>query len=158
MKRKYLYVPVSKAEYLHLEKFPSTGKYGNITGMRKLYWGENAYVIRSGAWAYKVDEATFKTAFYMLMKEKIFEYGGYHFFPERKLTKRENTIYAIARRQRVDINLGFCEPGHVYPSKYPYSHESFYAASSDKTCDLFRCVENQKLYIPCSYDLQEYQE
>lgn len=62
MKKNYVYIPVSKAKHLHLERFPSTGKYGNITGMRKLYWGEDAYIIRSGAYAYKVDEITFRTA------------------------------------------------------------------------------------------------
>ena len=31
-------------------------------------------------------------------------------------------------------------------------------ASTDKNCDLYRCVENGKLYIPCHHDLQLYQE
>ena len=87
-----------------------------------------------------------------------FEYGGYHFIPERQFTAAENNFASISRRQNLDIDLGFCRENYAYPSKYPYSHESFYAASPDKTCDLFRCVENGKLYIPCENDLQEYME
>lgn len=87
-----------------------------------------------------------------------FEYGGYHFIPERQLTTEENSFASISKRQNLDIDLGFCRENYAYPSKYPYSHESFYAASPDKTCDLFRCVENGKLYIPCENDLQEYME
>ena len=48
--------------------------------------------------------------------------------------------------------------GYAYESKYPYSHKGFYAASPDKECDLFRCLENGKLYLPCGNDLQEYME
>lgn len=89
---------------------------------------------------------------------QIFEYGGYHFIPERQFTKAENSILKIAQRQRLDLELGFCKPDYEYESKYPYSHESFYAASPDKECDLFRCIENGRLYLPCESDLQEYVE
>ena len=63
-----------------------------------------------------------------------------------------------SRRQRRDEELGFCKSGNGYESKYPYSPEGFYAASPDKECDLFRCMENGKLYLPCENDLQEYVE
>lgn len=92
------------------------------------------------------------------MEKQVFEYGGYHFIPERSFTVEENSFLAISRRQRLDKELGLCKPGYVYKSKYPYSHESFYAASTDNECDLFRCVENGKLYLPCMNDLQEYVE
>ena len=81
------------------------------------------------------------------MNKESFEYGGYHFIPERCFTKEENNFFAISRRQRIDKELGFCRPGYSYESKYPYSHEDFYAASPDKECDLFRCVENGRLYV-----------
>lgn len=92
------------------------------------------------------------------MKKQIFEYGGFHFIPERKFTVQERDFFKISLRQRIDRNLGFCIPGYIYESHYAYSHESFYAASPDKECDLFRCVENGKLYLPCENDLQEYIE
>lgn len=87
-----------------------------------------------------------------------FEYGGYHFIPERQLTSEEKDFASISKRQKLDIDLGFCRENYAYPCKHHYSHYSFYAASPDKTCDLFRCVENGKLYIPCENDLQEYME
>ena len=77
------------------------------------------------------------------MNKESFEYGGYHFIPERCFTKGEDNFFAISRRQRIDKELGFCRPGYSYESKYPYSHEGFYAASPDKECDLFRCVETE---------------
>ena len=92
------------------------------------------------------------------MVKKPFEYVGYHFISERVLTKEENDLYKISNRQCIDKELGFCKPGYSYESKYPYSYESFYEASSDKNCDLFRCFENGRLYIPCQNDLQIYME
>lgn len=92
------------------------------------------------------------------MSKEPFEYGGYHFIPERTLKGAEAGFFAMSRKIRLDKELGFCEEGYVYPSKYPYSHESFMAASTDKECDLYRCVENGNLYIPCHHDLQIYQE
>ena len=92
------------------------------------------------------------------MEKQVFEYGGYHFIPERQFTGRERDFFAISRRQRTDKELGLCRPGYAYESKYPYSHKGFYAASPDKECDLFRCLENGKLYLPCGNDLQEYME
>lgn len=93
-----------------------------------------------------------------MMGKEVFEYGGYHFIPERQFSAAENDFYRISRRQRIDREMGICEPGYAYESKYPYSHDAFYAASPDKECDLFRCVENGRLYLPCEHDLQEYME
>lgn len=87
------------------------------------------------------------------MKNQIFEYGGFHFIPERKFTAQEKNFFKISRRQHMDRNFGFCVPGYIYESRYTYSHESFYAASPDKECDLFRCVENGKLYLLNENDL-----
>lgn len=92
------------------------------------------------------------------MKKQIFQYGGFHFIPERKFTAAENDFFKISHKQRIDRQLGFCIPGYIYESKYTYSYEGFYEAATDKKCDLFRCVENGKLYLPCQNDLQEYIE
>lgn len=62
MKRNYIYVSTKYHDQLNLSKFPSTGRYGNVSGMRNLYWGKEAFVIRCGAYAYKVDETTFNNA------------------------------------------------------------------------------------------------
>ena len=92
------------------------------------------------------------------MNKELFEYGGYHFIPERKLIGAEAELYAISKKICQDRELGFCEEGYAYPSKCPYSHAAFMYASTDKECDLYRCVENGKLYIPCHHDLQIYRE
>ena len=92
------------------------------------------------------------------MNKELFEYGGYHFIPERKLIGAEAELYAISKKICQDRELGFCEEGYAYPSKFPYSHAAFMYASTDKECDLYRCVENGKLYIPCHHDQQKNQE
>ena len=53
------------------------------------------------------------------MEKQAFEYGGFHFIPERRFTAEENSFLAISRRQRLDKELGFCKPGYAYKSKYP---------------------------------------
>ena len=92
------------------------------------------------------------------MSKRTFEYGGYNFFPVRKLEGAESGFYAISKRISIDAELGLCEEGYAYPSKFPYSYEDFYKAAGGKEYDLFRCVENGKIYIPCHHDLQIYRE
>lgn len=92
------------------------------------------------------------------MNNNAFEYGGYHFVPERQFRPEEDDFFKIAKRQRFAPDLGICEKNYIFPCRHEYSHADFYRASPDKTCDLFRCVENGKLYLPCGHDLQEYVE
>lgn len=54
-----IYVKTKVAKRLHLDAYPSAGPYPNITGMRNLYWGKDAYIIRSGAYIYKVPAEVF---------------------------------------------------------------------------------------------------
>lgn len=42
-----------------LEIFPSAGPHANVTGMRKLYWGEDAFILRVGVYIYKVTEEVY---------------------------------------------------------------------------------------------------
>lgn len=44
------------------------------------------------------------------MQEMSFEYGGYHFIPERRFTKQEDDFFKITRRLRSDTELGFLPP------------------------------------------------
>ena len=41
------------------------------------------------------------------MQDKSFEYGGHHFIPERRFTKKENDFFKITRRLKTDRELGF---------------------------------------------------
>lgn len=58
--KRYLYISTKFYNELCLKNFPSTGRNGNIQGMRKLYWGQDAYIVKCGAYAYKVDAETFE--------------------------------------------------------------------------------------------------
>lgn len=57
--QKYKYVPDTIRNYNILKNFPSAGPNPNIKGMRRLYWGKDSFVIKSGKYAYKVDYETF---------------------------------------------------------------------------------------------------
>ena len=92
------------------------------------------------------------------LSKRTFEYGGYNFFPVRKLEGAESGFYAISKRIAIDAELGLCEEGYAYPSKFPYSYDDFHKAAGGHEYDLFRCVENGKIYIPCHHDLQIYRE
>lgn len=94
------------------------------------------------------------------MQDKTFEYGGYHFIPVRQFSTSENDFFKITRRLRSDRELGFFAADYYGSGsqKYHYSYDDFYAASTDKECDIFRCVENGRLYIPCQYELQQYMD
>ncbi len=91
------------------------------------------------------------------MDHTPFEYGGLHFIPEKQFEVADD-YHKLIRRLRMDTELGFCKKGYAYPSKFNYSHDGFYAASTVKDCDIFRCVENGRLYVPCENDLQIYEE
>lgn len=91
------------------------------------------------------------------MEENImFEYNGYHFEPERKLRECESKdLYTFSKRIKSDRELGMCDY-KVNWKKYDYSWKKFYEASHDSQLDLFRCVENGKLYVPCNHELFEF--
>lgn len=85
-----------------------------------------------------------------------FSYGGKHFIPEGRFDEAKASLTEILSKLSPDTELGFCVPGYKYPSKFPYSQDSFYEAATDKRCDVFRCVENNALYVPCQTDLRLY--
>ena len=53
-----IYIKVSELAKWIKENCPSAGPYPSISGMRKI-WGQNSYVIKSGAYIYKVPYDTF---------------------------------------------------------------------------------------------------
>lgn len=86
----------------------------------------------------------------------MFAYNGYHFEPERNLKPNEKTnISTVTKHLRSDRELGMCDY-HVGWKRHGYSHKAFYAASDNDPCDIFRCIENDKLYIPCEHELFEF--
>lgn len=85
-----------------------------------------------------------------------FTYGGKHFIPEGRFDEEKSSLDEILSKLTHDAELGFCIPDYKYPSKYPYSQDGFYEAATDKRCDVFRCLENNALYVPCQTDLRLY--
>ena len=85
-----------------------------------------------------------------------FCYGGKHFIPEGRFDQTNVSLNEVLSKLSVDVELGFCVPDYKYPSKYPYSQDGFYEVATDKKCDVFCCVENGRLYVPCQNDLQQY--
>ena len=55
---RYLYLSV-KIKVPELKSCPNIGPRGNVTGMRKLYWGKEAYIVRQGNFIYKVSQDLF---------------------------------------------------------------------------------------------------
>lgn len=90
-----------------------------------------------------------------LRESGYFLYQGYHFKPVRQFTEEEN-FWEVTDRLCRDVELGMMEADYYGLQKHPYSHKKFYAASTDKTADIFLCFENQKEYIPCEHELQQY--
>jgi hypothetical protein len=97
-----------------------------------------------------------KLAYLEALKEPgVFEFGGYHFKPERKFEKRDGGFSEQMKRVKSDRELGLS----TYDwQKTDYSYDSFYAASGNSTADVFRCIENGKLYVPCGSELFQYNE
>jgi len=100
--------------------------------------------------------------------KKEFEYGGYHFEPHRKFRDGEverrlrgdsrpwkGDVQYMMRNMSSDRSLGIS----VYDwGKVDYSHEGFYKASGGSECDIFRCVENGRFYVPCENELFRYEK
>ena len=93
----------------------------------------------------------------------VFKFGDYHFVPHRKfgkgeILKKNNEITdGTMRRMAHDFGLGISK----YDWKKPdvdYSLAKFYEASGNSDCDMFRCIENGKLYVPGENELFHYNE
>lgn len=73
--------------------------------------------------------------------KSVFKYGGKHYIPFRLLTKAESGFNFVSRNVRSEN------------SPDGYSHADFYSKSTDKKCDLFLCLENNRLYLPGENEL-----
>lgn len=90
------------------------------------------------------------------MNKDVFEYGGYHFKPSRLFNEIDGDYFKITHNLRTDKELGFTAYTGLSYQKRKYDYDEFYKKSTEKKCDIFICVENQKSYMPCVYELQEY--
>jgi uncharacterized protein (UPF0297 family) len=84
----------------------------------------------------------------------IFKFCGYHFKPYRQFEKCDGDFNAQMRRISSERNMGIA---NYEWGKMDYSHAKFYEiAKSD--ADIFTCLENGKLYVPCENELFRYNE
>ena len=49
-------LPKSVGKSIDIERFHNFSATGNITGMRKLYYGNDALLVRCGSWIYNVSK------------------------------------------------------------------------------------------------------
>lgn len=52
----------AEKELYNLSQYPNFSATGSIKGMKKLYYGRDALLVRSGAWIYKVPEEIYNKA------------------------------------------------------------------------------------------------
>lgn len=93
--------------------------------------------------------------------KKTFEYGGYHFTPVRQFRKNEvsKQLEGDSRPGKMDAQYAMRNMHTDRAVDLPgYSYDDFYAASSDKNCDIFRCEETERLYVPGANELFGYKE
>lgn len=91
-----------------------------------------------------------------LAENGYFLYQGFHFKPAGQFTEKDGNFFDITKRLKRDVELGMMEEGYSGQQKCSYSYEAFYEASPVKDADIFICLENQKEYVPCQHELQQY--
>lgn len=105
-----------------------------------------------------------------LKEPGVFEFGAYHFKPERQFRKGEvaghlkgdsrpdqpDMQYAM-RNMASDFAVGL---NNYHKDNVGWSYVAFYAAAgeTDKKTDIFRCLETGKLYVPAENELFGYNE
>lgn len=80
------------------------------------------------------------------MNSAVFEYNGYHFQPYAKYTAPINVFDEFINYDTVDFK------------GTEFNRGDFYNQSPVKNCDVFYCIETDKLYIPQHKRLCEYDE
>ena len=117
----------------------------------------NCYIhIEQDSSIVNIDNESLDECYETDLPRNSFEYCGFHFVPIRKLDKSENSdIRTLTRSIATDIALGFFRTNDILGrrQKHPYSYEDFYKASGNSKCDIFKCIENSKLYIPGENEL-----
>lgn len=90
------------------------------------------------------------------MENLVFIYGNKHFVPVRKFNKTDGDFCKITRGLRRNNELGFQEYDYYGNQKFCYNYDDFYKASTKKDYDIFKCLETDKVYIPCKGELMSY--
>ena len=64
IQHKVVRVPKTWEKYLDSLGCPSAGPNGNAEGMKRLWWGLDAYVVKCGAYLYNVGETEYRRLVY----------------------------------------------------------------------------------------------
>lgn len=56
------YMCKEEKERFNLSDYPNFGPYGNVAGMKKLYYGKDALLVRCGAYVYHVPASIYNQA------------------------------------------------------------------------------------------------
>ena len=78
-------------EFFHLERLPNFDKSGSVKGMKKLYYGKHALLVKCGNYIYNftsIPEAYFKLEELQEIFDKLLEY-----YPSEKLLFDETTVW-----------------------------------------------------------------
>ena len=59
---RYMSKSRAKAHAINLSQYPNFSVTGSILGMKKLYYGKNALLVRSGSWIYNVPPSVYYCA------------------------------------------------------------------------------------------------
>lgn len=57
---KTIKISVKEGELINIDKYPNFHKTGSIKGMKKLYYGENAYLIKCRNYIYNVPKEIYE--------------------------------------------------------------------------------------------------
>ncbi len=88
-----------------------------------------------------------------------FEYGGYHFLPVGVIN-RTKTHEEISKKIASDKTMGIWSASYnkIYgKGKVEYTHKGFYSACGNIFCDVFKCLENGKYYMPGANEIFLYE-
>ncbi len=131
-------------EYFHRDRNTRFERYDVLGILKKEHYPE---------WLTK------RLEFEIAIKDKaVFEYGGYHFLPVG-VVNASNQLKYISNHTVSDKSLGKWSNGYadIYgKNKIDYKHKEFYKACKDIPCDVFKCLENGKVYLPAENELFEY--
>jgi len=88
----------------------------------------------------------------------VFVYGNYHFLPAGVKTRSDN-FDTMSRYIVTDEDFDICSRDSKRVSdknKTKFNRKDFYDACNNLPCDIFRCLENGRYYIPGEKELFRY--
>lgn len=91
------------------------------------------------------------------MKKKTFQYGGFTFEPAGQFSD-----YGIKpgknEFKQICSALYYTNRDGVADGDEDYDYAGFYLAATDKNADVFLCLDNKVLYVPCQGVLAEFNQ